>query len=727
MNQSIPQTSSKKFTVVATVRRMSVAMIVVSAGVAFAGERSLIDTTKSPGAKMYMTDLADVKWNGGLWGERFEVCRDTMVPHLWNIFRDKHDSHAWDNFLMAAGLGTGRDGKPHGPSFNDGDFLKWVEALSQIYAVTRDPKIDAQMDEIIAVVAKAQREDGYLHTPKIILQRQNAAAAAKESAPATGPKPGVEPGPAIPVKAREFEDREHFETYNMGHLMTTACIHYRATGKTTLLACARKAADYIEHLCKTVPGDLARNAICPSHYMGVVELYRTTREPRYLELAKQLIEIRSLVPPEVGSDHNQDRVPFRQMTEAVGHAVRANYLYAGVADVVAENGDASLLKTLATISDDVSGQKLYVTGMTGALYDGASPDGSTKHPTIKTVHQAYGRDYQLPNLTAYNETCATVGYAMWMWRMLEVTGDARYTDLFEQSLYNGVLPGISLEGKDYFYVNPLRKTAAFDWPMRWSRTRTPNIKSSFCCPPNVIRTIAEAHNYVYSLSPDTLWVNLYAASELNTAWTDGSRIRLKQETDYPWDGAVKVTIAEAPPKAVTLKFRIPGWLHAGAATVRVNGTPLPNSPVATPGSYFEVKRAWQSGDVVTLDFQFKPVLLEANPLVEETLNQVSVKYGPLVYCLESNDLPAGVRLSDVAIALDDKNRQFALRSEKIANARVLTLSLPALQISRPAWQPGQLYREVGPAPSRAFELKLVPYYAWGNRGDTEMSVWLPVR
>ena len=207
-------------------------------------------------------------------------------------------------------------GSSHGPPFNDGDFLKWFEALAQIYAVTKDPAIDAKMDEIIAVIGKAQREDGYLHTQTIIPQRQGG-------------------------KVKEFADREHFETYNMGHLITAACIHYRITGKTSMLDLARKAADYIDRLCKESPRELARNAICPSHYMGVVELYRVTREPRYLELGKQLIEIRSLVPPADGSDHNQDRMPFREMTQAVGHAVRANYLYAGVADVYAENGDAT--------------------------------------------------------------------------------------------------------------------------------------------------------------------------------------------------------------------------------------------------------------------------------------------------------------------------------------------------------------------------------------------------
>lgn len=673
---------------------------------AVAGERSLIDTTRSPSAKFYMPDLADVKWNGGLLGERYDVCRDTMIPHMWTIFSDPLESHAWDNFLMAAGMGEGRgDGKPHGPPFNDGDLLKWFEALIQTYALNPDPAVDRRMDEMIAVIAKAQREDGYLHTYKIIPQRRGQ----------TG------------TVAKEFEDREHFETYNMGHLITAACIHYRVTGKTNMLDLARKAADYIDRLCQEHPQDLARNAICPSHYMGVIELYRVTREPRYLELGKQLIEIRSLVPESVGSDHNQDRMPFRQMTEAVGHAVRANYLYAGVADVVAENGDQSLFKTLTTLSDNVAGQKLYITGMTGALYDGASPDGvdHTQHKYIKTVHQAYGRDYQLPNLTAYNETCATIGYGLWVWRMLTVTGDAAYADLFEKTLYNGILPGISLEGKHYFYVNPLKKLAEFDVPLRWSRTRTPNIKASFCCPPNVVRTIAEAHNYVYSLSADTVWVHLYAASTLDTKWVDGRAIKLRQETDYPWAGAIKLTVDAAPAEAVTLKLRIPGWLAAGTAQLHVNGQPV--AATLQPGAYAEVSRAWKAGDVVTLDLGFKPVLVEANPLVEETVNQVAVKYGPMVYCVESNDLPAGVNLKDVALSLAQNTAGVTMQRETIVNADVLTLTLPALALQRAAWQPNQLYREARAVEPLPIKLKLVPYYAWGNRGDTDMSVWLPTR
>jgi DUF1680 family protein len=668
-----------------------------SATSAVAGEKALVDTTRSPHARMYMPDLADVRWNGGLLGDRFEVARTSMVPHMWKILSSEQDSHAWHNYLIAAGEATGNF---KGPPFNDGDFLKWFEALVQVYAVTKDPAIDKQMDEIIAIVAKAQREDGYLHTKTIIPQRAG-------------------------EKAKEFADREHFETYNMGHLITTACIHYRVTGKTSMLDLARKAADYIDRLCKERPQELARNAICPSHYMGVVELYRVTREPRYLELGKQLIEIRSLVPEKDGSDHNQDRMPFRQMTEAVGHAVRANYLYAGVADVFAENGDKSLYDTLAVLSDNVAGRKLYITGMTGAIYDGASPDGvpHTKHKYIRTIHQAYGRDYQLPNLTAYNETCATIGYGMWIWRMLAVTGDSGYADLFEQTLYNGILPGISLEGQHYFYVNALKKLHDFQWPMRWSRTREANIPVSFCCPPNVVRAIAEMHNYAYALSTDTVWVNLYAASTLDTAWLDGSRIKLRQQTDYPWAGAVKFIVDAAPARDVTLKLRVPGWLR-DTANLRVNGTPVAAN--IKPGTYVDVKRTWKSGDTVDFTMEFKPTLWEANPLVEETVDQVAIKYGPLVYCIESNDLPEGVKLKDVALSLSSP-ADFKAERTTIAGAEMLAFTLNGLVVQRPDWSGQQLYREVDGRAPRPIQLKAVPYYAWGNRGDTEMSVWLPAR
>ncbi len=665
----------------------------------FAGDHALIDTTKSPDAKMYMVDLADVHWDGGLWGDRFDVCKTTMLPHMWELFQDDSRSHAWGNYLNAAGIKDG-DGKAHGPPFNDGDFLKWFEGVAQTYAITKDPSLDQLMDKIIAVVVKAQREDGYLGTKTVIAQRNGE---------------GV----------KEFADREHFETYNMGHLMTAACVHYRATGKTTLLDAAKKAADYLYNFYKTAAPDLARNAICPSHYMGVAELYRATGDPKYLELAKQLIEIRDLVSN--GADQNQDALPFRKQTKAVGHAVRANYLYAGVADVYEETGDKSLLDTLTSIADDVAAHKLYITGQTGALYDGASPDGSKDNTAIELVHQAYGRDFELPNLTSYNETCATIGYAMWDWRMLTATGDARYADLFEQTMYNGVLPGISLEGKDYLYVNPLKKLKSMTWPLRFSRTRQPNIPSSFCCPPNIVRTIAEAQDYIYTLSKDTLWVHLYGGNTLDTNWTaatGGGHIKLHQETNYPWDGAIKLTIDAAPDREIALQLRVPGWSHEGKTTIAVNGKPI--DAKITPATYCEVKRQWKAGDVVEVNIAFEPVLIEANPLVEETLNQVAVRNGPIVYCLESNDLPADVKLEDVALPVDQNRLKVGKKAETVAGAKVQMLTMTGLQIVRDDANKS-LYHEVSSTKLNEIPVTLVPYYAWGNRGDTEMSVWLPVR
>lgn len=674
-----------------------------AASAACAGDRALVDTSDSPHAELYMVDLDDVHWTEGFWGERFDVVQNSMIPYMWELFQSDEESHAWSNFLIAAGMGPDSNGEFvfKGPVFNDGDFLKWFEGVASVYAVTEDPELDALMDRIIEVVGKAQREDGYLHTKTIIPQRQGE------------------------TDVTEFADRNHFETYNMGHLITTACVHYRATGKESMLKLAIKAADYINHLCETEPEELAKNAICPSHYMGVMELYRVTGDEKYRELGQRLIDIRRLMPEELASDNNQDRIPFRQQTEAVGHAVRANYLYAGVADVVAETGDKSLMKPLNLIAHDVYSQKLYITGMTGALYDGTSPNGTFEHFEMDMVHQAYGRDYQLPNITAYNETCATIGYNLWNWRMLALTGDSQYADLFEQALYNGVLPGISLAGTEYFYTNPLRKVDDYTQPLRWSRTRTPNIQYSFCCPPNVVRTLAEVQNYVYSLSENTLWVHLYGANKLDTKWENGDRIRLRQETDYPWKGTVKFVVEDAPEHPITLKLRIPGWSTAENNALAVNGESV-DSAVA-PGRYFEIERVFEPGDEIQLEIGFEASLYQAHPYAEEIRNQVAVKYGPLVYCLESNDLPEGFDIENVVLPIDATEGGVELGRMDIVNTTVQTLTLPARHLSRPEWSEDELYRKVTPPEAESFDLTLVPYYAWGNRGDTEMTVWLPVR
>ncbi|MGN6179670.1 MAG: aceric acid hydrolase [Mucilaginibacter sp.] len=653
-----------------------------------AQDKALVNTADSKYAKLTSVDMGDVTWTNGFWADRFNVCRETMIPNLWRIYTDPKIGHGIQNFEIAAGLDTGSH---VGPPFQDGDFYKLFEAVAAMYAVTHDPKLDALMDKTIAVFAKAQRADGYIHTPTLIAERND------------------------PKNAKAFEDRLNFETYNLGHLMTAACIHYRVTGKRNFLDIAVKATDYLYRFYKTASPELARNAICPSHYMGVVEMYRTTHDPKYLELAKNLIDIRGLMKD--GTDDNQDRIPFRQQTQATGHAVRANYLYAGAADVFAETGDTTLMHTLNLVWNDVVNRKMYITGGCGALYDGVSPDGTSYSlKDVQQIHQAYGRDYQLPNFTAHNETCASVGNVLWNWRMLQVTGDAKYADVMETTLYNGMLSGISLDGTKFFYTNPLSVNDDLPFRQRWSRDRVGYIAYSDCCPPNVVRTIAEVSNYMYNVSEKGLWFNLYGGNKLSTKLKDGSALKLTQTTDYPWNGRIDIRLDNAPDKAFSIFLRIPAWCEA--ATLTINGKPANVS--LQQGKYAEISRKWHTGDHIELNLPMPVKLMEANPLVEEVRNQVAVKRGPVVYCLEAVDLPKGQSIFNIALS---NKSGLKPQPAKIAGSNIVSLTGTAKVRKDSNWG-NKLYREVT-LPDKAIGIKLVPYYAWDNRGHTNMETWIP--
>jgi DUF1680 family protein len=484
-----------------------------------------------------------------------------------------------------------------------------------------------------------------------------------------------------------------------------------------LLEIAEKATDYLYNFYQKASPALARNAICPSHYMGVVEMYRTTADPRYLELAKHLIDIKGKI--EDGTDDNQDRIPFRQQTKAMGHAVRANYLYAGVADVYSETGDTSLLNRLHLMWDDMVQHKMYVTGGCGSLYDGVSPDGTSYNPTVvQKIHQAYGRDFQLPNFTAHNETCANIGNLLWNWRMLLVTGQAKYADILELALYNSILSGISLNGKNFLYTNPLAYSDDLPFQQRWSKDRVPYIALSNCCPPNVVRTIAEVSNYAYSTSEKGLWFHLYGSNNLSAKLRDGGEVKLAEETGYPWDGNIRITVKQAPAKAFSMFLRIPGW--AGSAKLMVNGKAADVKTV--PGEYAEVNRKWSAGDKIELVLPMEAKLLESNPLVEETRNQVAVKRGPVVYCIESVDMPKNQKIFDVAIP---SGISFQPKLVKIENSDIYALEGQARLISNSGWQ-NKLYKEVSKTAPQSVNIRLVPYYAWGNRGHAEMAVWMPL-
>ncbi|MDO7846219.1 glycoside hydrolase family 127 protein [Hymenobacter sp. M29] len=667
------------------------ALAVALGGPVFAQQKGLVNTSASTHAKLGSVDMGSVAWTKGFWAERFDVCQRSMIPTMWTLYHSDRN-HAYKNFEIAAGL---QKGEHKGPPFHDGDFFKLLEAMSAAYAVNHDPKLDQQLDEAIALIAKVQRADGYISTQSSIAEQNN------------------------PGQTAAFKNRLNFETYNIGHLMTAACVHYRATGKTTMLTMARKSTDYLYNFYKKASPELARNAICPSHYMGVVEMYRTTRDPRYLELAQSLINIRGLVA-EVGTDDNQDRIPFRQMQQAGGHAVRANYLFAGAADVYAETGDQTLLTTLNKMWDDVTQHKMYVTGACGALYDGVSPDGTAYKPdTVQKIHQAYGRDYQLPNFTAHGETCANIGNVLWNWRMLQVTADAKYADVLETALYNSVLSGISLDGTKFLYTNPLAYSDALPFHQRWSKDRVDYISLSNCCPPNVVRTIAEVSNYMYSTSDKGLWLNMYGGSNLNTKLKNGAPLKLRQETDYPWDGTVKLTLDEAPKKAFSVFLRVPGWCEG--ATLLVNGKPT--TAALTPGTYAEINRQWKAGDKVELAMPMPAQLVEANPLVEETRNQVAVKRGPIVYCLETKDFPAGQKISGLTLPA---NTSLTPQHKQVENSDVVFLTGQAMLVPEAAQWGTQLYRKVPAEKPTAVSVSLIPYYAWGNRGHADMEVWIPV-
>ena len=668
-------------------------------------QAQMTNTAQSSHAVMTGVPLSSVQWTDGFWAQRFGVFSQTSVKSMWQTWQTK-EGKGYTNFLIAAGE---QQGEHHGPPFHDGDMYKWIEAVASVYAVTHDAELADIMDRFISLVVKAQRSDGYIHTPVIIKERNKAAA--MNDAKADGVV-----GTATGTKNdNAFENRLNFETYNLGHLIMAGIIHKRATGKTTLFNAAVKAADFLYDFCQRAPEELAGNAICPSHYMGVAELYRETHNTKYLELLKKFIDIRGMVKN--GTDDNQDRIPFRQQYKAMGHAVRANYLYAGVADLYIESGEQQLMNNLTSIWQDITQRKMYINGACGALYDGTSPDGTNYTPdSIQKVHQSYGRPYQLPHSTAHNETCANIGNMLFNWRMLLATGEARYADIVENCMYNSILPGISLDGEKYFYTNPLRLADELPYKLRWPKQRQKYI-SCFCCPPNTLRTLCQAQDYIYSLAKGRIYVNMMGASTLNTAVEGVGNITLTQTTDYPWEGQMTMTIDDIKAKKNTqmeIALRIPAF--AEGALLKVNGQEVPTD---TDRGYIVVKRTWKKGDKMTFEVPMNTVIMEANPLVEENRGQVAVMRGPILYCLESNDL-GQTDIDDIVMPL---NAQFSTVDTKIAGCRVKALETEAYVRGADEWR-SQLYRPAAVYKEKR-KVRLIPYFAWGNRGHSEMTVWMP--
>jgi len=678
-----------------------VMIILVYSPSARAKDRGITDTSSSPHVKLRCVDLDDVRWTKGFWAQRFELCRRVMIPGVERALHHPQNAASLDNFLAAAGL---RQGEHRGRDWSDGDCYKWLEAVAHVYAVTKDESLDKLMDHWIEIIAKAQAADGYLSTNIQLSDKQRL----------------VNP---------------HFhEMYNMGHLLTAACIHHRATGKDSFLRVARKLGDFLYKTFQPRPTELAHFGWNPSNIMGLAELYRTTRDPRYRELAGIFVDMRGSAPG--GSDLTQDHVPLGEETEAVGHCVCATYLYCGAADVFAETGEPALRDALERIWQDVVTRKTYITGANAALPGGTSIRGDS-------VHEAFGPAYFLPNRTAYNETCATIGNAMWNWRMLAMSGEAKYADVIETVLYNGMLSAVGVEGKDFFYANPLRcdrnrqGLSRNHTPLRWT------IHRCYCCPVQVIRTIAKLHGWVYCISDDGVWVNLYGGSVLRTELPDGSEIGLSQQSDYPWEGRVKITIDRCPPREFAVRLRIPGWCRD--ASIRVNGRS--SSVSATAGTYVALRRHWVPGDVIELDLPMPVRLIEAHPAVEADRNQVAVMRGPVVYCLELPLETGGEETWARGVYLPE-NVEFSVRHDRDFLGGVTVLEAAALTaegrdrfieetalvaLLQREWpkENAPLYREFPPRQLKrpdfgTIPITLIPYYAWANRGESNMEVWIPL-
>lgn len=594
-----------------------------------------------------------VKIEDVFWTPRIETNRTITIPFA---FQKCEETGRIDNFVRAAKALRGEpvDRKIPPYPFDDTDPYKIIEGASYTLSVHYDSKLDAYVDSIIEKIAAAQEPDGYLYTARTIDPEHPHKWAGKE-------------------RWVQEEVLSH-ELYNLGHLYEASVAHYQATGKRSMLNISLKSA---ELLCSTFgPG---KRSIYPGHQiveMGLVKLYRVTGDERYLSLAKFMLDARG-----GGSTYNQAHEPVVQQREAVGHAVRATYMYSGMADVAAITGDSAYVTAIDAIWDNVVSRKLYLTGGIGATRDG----------------EAFGANYELPNLTAYNETCAAVGNDYWNHRLFLLHADAKYIDVMERTLYNGLIDGVSLQGKSFFYPNPLASTGDYE--------RSPWFGVA-CCPGNITRFMASVPGYMYAQRNDVLFVNLYAASVAKLKMADGQSLRISQETRYPWEGEVRLIVHPERTANFTVKVRIPGWARGEVvpsdlyrfaddvseeASLKVNGR---TTPCKVEKGYVSLTRKWHPGDRIDLHLPMPVRRVLANQNVQDDHQRIAVQRGPIVYCAEWPDNPGQKVLE---LALQDNARLDAEFNAGLLNGITLIK---------------------GPG------ITLIPYYAWAHRGKGEMAVWL---
>ena len=611
------------------------------------------------------------------WRPRMETNRTVTIPH---IIRQNELTGRVANFAKAAGR---EKGEYVGRRFNDTDIYKAIEAASYSLIKHPDADLDRRLDELIALIAGAQEKDGYLFPARTINPQKPAA--------------GVGPERWVHLNGSH-------ELYNSGHLYEAAVAHFLATGKRTLLDVAIRNADLVR---RTFGPDGRRAA--PGHEeieLALVRLYRTTGEVSYLDLAKFFLDRRGR-PHDIepypdgpfamynGREYKQDHALVVEQQTAVGHAVRATYLYAGMADIAALLRDGAYSRALDSIWTDVVSKKMYLTGGVGS----------------RAGVEAFGDDYELPNRRAYTETCASIGHELWNHRMFQLHGDARYLDMFEQILLNGYLSGVSLSGDRFFYQNPLESDGR--------RERSPYFDVA-CCPANLARVMAQLPGMVYAHTPDAIFVNLYVGSRASIPLESGT-VRLTQETEYPWNGDSTIRVDPSRAAEFTVNVRIPGWTGTspvpsdlyrfvdapkGSPVVAVNGQPITSTPVK---GFVSITRQWKAGDFVTVTLPMSPRRVAAHPEVTDNRGRVAVQRGPLVYAAEAIDNGGGVSrlLLPADAALTAAKRPDLLGGVTVVTAKGVIRSADGNRSEQ--------------------DIVLIPYFAWANRRRGEMSVWLSTR
>jgi len=630
-------------------------------------DRPVLDTSQSPSAVLHGVPVAAVKVNAGFWSARRQVTVDSSLPTLLELFEQ---NGIIDNFRRV----SGRKNVPRrGPVYTDSDVYKWLEAVGfAIQSGDAPPPLRKSAEAVIDDIVASQDSSGYIDTA---FMGENAA-------------------------QRHTRMTGNHELYCLGHLLQAGIAWYRGAGDRKLLDTGIRM---VECLLREFGAD--KKPIFEGHpeiELSLVELYRTTGDRRYLDFAGYFL---------AGDPRNLDNVrpadpvylftvkPFAERTRLEGHAVRAMYACSGATDYYLETGDRKYRDTLDRLWADL-GTKMYITGGVGSRAQGES----------------FGDPYELPNRAAYTESCAAIGNMFWNWRMLQATGDARYMDVFERALYNGANSGLSLSGNLYCYRNPLELIGD---PK--DKIRNPWY-STTCCPPNLQRILMSLPGYFYSTSRDGLWVHLYDNTSLHWKLEDGTPIRVTEATRYPWEGKVELTVSPGAAREFTLRLRKPAW----ARTVRLE---VAGSPVAAPQlekGYYSIHRRWSQDERVVLDFDMTPQLVESNPLVRDNIGKVAVQRGPLVYCLEGLDQPAGTSVFDWYIGGGAGRGTFRPAFDPDLLGGIVTLTSPAWRASTPnASLP--LYRPLTPAQLVAGEIKFIPYYTFQNRESTPMEVWIPVR